>query len=56
MGSHQNGEGEANAAMTTKQQALLFKVIGVGKGGNSNTGAQDVTHGGMPARDRVTLA
>ena len=53
MGSHQNGEGLANAAMTAKQQALLFNITGVGKGGNSNTGAQDVTHGGMIMKKKV---
>jgi hypothetical protein len=46
-------KGGGDAAMTAKQQALLFNITGVGKGGNSNTGAQDVTHGGMIMKKKV---
>jgi hypothetical protein len=34
-GSHQNRERVANVAMTAKQQALLFSITGVGKGGTA---------------------
>jgi hypothetical protein len=54
MGSHQNGDGAANAAKTAKEQALLFNITGMGKGGNSNTGTVDVGHGGMVMKKKVT--